>query len=93
MKNNTRKIVVLDRLNSARIEQAIFILRDENGICESDAVSEAERIVNNYLASLSEPYAIKEKKKKFQPKFLFGLLAYTLTTVMITAYFMSNFVK
>lgn len=83
MKNNTRKIVVLDRLNSARIEQAIFILRDENGISESDAVSEAERIVNNYLESLSEPL-VKRKEKKFQAKHFLALLAYTLTTVAIT---------
>ena len=83
MKNNTRKIVVLDRLNSARIEQAIFILRDENDISESDAVSEAQRIVNTYLKSLSEPLVHKEKKK-IQPKFFFAMLAYTLTTVLIT---------
>ena len=90
MKNNTKKIVVLDRLNSARIEQAIFILRDENGISESDAVSEAERIVSTYLESLSEPIACN-KKKKFQAKHFLALLAYTLTTVMLTAYFISNF--
>ena len=83
MKNNTKKIVVLDRLNSARIEQAIFILRDENGISESDAVSEAQRIVNNYLESLSEPIACN-KKKKFQAKHILALLAYTLTTVVVT---------
>lgn len=83
MKNNTKKIVVLDRLNSARIEQAIFILRDENGISESDAVSEAQRIVNNYLESLSEPIVCKNKKK-FQTKHFLALLAYTLTTVVVT---------
>ena len=82
MKNNTKKIVVLDRLNSARIEQAIFILRDENG-SESDAVSEAERIVNNYLDSISEPIACN-KKKKFQPKHFFALLAYTALTIVVT---------
>ena len=83
MNNNTRKIVVLDRLNSARIEQAIFILRDESGIIESDAVSEAERIVGKYLESLSEPIACR-KKSKLKPKFMLGLLAYTASTVMIT---------
>ena len=83
MKNNTRKIVVLDRLDSARIEQAIFILRDENGVSESDAVSEAQRIVNNYLDSLSEPLICK-KKSKFQAKHFLALLAYTLTTVVVT---------
>ena len=82
MKNNTRKIVVLDRLNSARIEQAIFILRDEND-SESDAVSEAQRIVNNYLRSLSEPITAS-RKKKFQTKHFFALLAYTALTIVVT---------
>ena len=92
MNNNTRKIVVLDRLNSARIEQAIFILRDESGIIESDAVSEAERIVGKYLESLSEPIVCR-KKKKIQPKHFFALLAYTASTVMLTAYFLTNFAQ
>ena len=83
MQNNTKKIVVLDRLDSAHIEQAIFILRDANDITESDAVSEAERIVNNYLESLSEPIAVN-KKKKFQPKHFFALLAYTALTIVVT---------
>lgn len=90
MKNNTKKIVVLDRLDSAHIEQAIFILRDANEITESDAVSEAERIVSAYLDSLSEPIAKKESKK-VQPRFFFAMALYTMVTVMLTAYFLTKF--
>ena len=83
MQNNTKKIVVLDRLDSAHIEQAIFILRDANDITESDAVSEAQRIVNNYLESVSKP-VVNEPKKSFHPKHFFALLAYTAATIVIT---------
>ncbi len=83
MKNNTKKIVVLDRLNSSRIEQAIFILRDEDYISESDAVSEAEKIVQNYLTSGSS-LTDCGKKKRFKPSFFFAMLGYTVLTVALT---------
>ncbi len=92
MKNNTKKIVVLDRLDSSEIEQAIFILRDENYISESDAVSEAERIVKSYLASSNAIYSSNEKKKKFKPQFFLAMLGYTLFTVMATM-FLSSIIK
>ncbi len=91
MKNNTKKIVVLDRLNSNRIEQAIFILRDANDIAESDAVSEAERIVKNFLTSGHNSFSAETKKKKFEPKFLFAMFAYTVTTVLATMLFIARF--
>lgn len=91
MKNNTKKIVVLDRLNSARIEQAIFILRDANDITESDAVSEAERIVKNFLTSGHDAFSPEVKKKKLDPRFLFAMFAYTLATVLATMLFISKF--
>lgn len=87
MSNNTRKIVVLSKLNSPRIEQAIFILRDEVEISESDAVSEAQKIVDNYLKSLSAPPTPPQKKIK--SKFFFGMAIYTFAMVLMTAYIVS----
>ena len=88
MSNNTRKIVVLSKLNSPRIEQAIFILRDEVNVTESDAVSEAQRLVDNYLKSLSA--APPEKPHKKSPYgFLIGLTLYTFATSVITAYLLA----
>lgn len=89
MKNNTRKIVVLDNINSSRIEQAIFILRDTTQVCESDAVSEAQRIVNTYLNSLSQPLTSDKPKKQFSSKFFIAMMLYTFTTVVITAYLLT----
>ena len=88
MENNTKKIVALDRLNSSRIEQAIFILRDAKTVSEFDAVSEAQRIVDNYLKSLSA--APPEKPHKKSPYgFLIGLTLYTFATSVITAYLLA----
>lgn len=84
MSNNTRKIVVLSKIDSPRIEQAIFILRDEVAVSENDAVSEAQKIVDNYLKSLSAPPA--SPPKKIKSKFLFGMAIYTFAMVFLTAY-------
>lgn len=88
MSNNTRKIVVLSKLNSPRIEQAIFILRDEVNVSESDAVSEAQRIVDNYLKSLYDSPPKKAQKKNGYG-FLIGMTLYTFVTAVITAYLLA----
>lgn len=85
MNNNTRKIVVLNNLNSPGIEQAIFILRDETDIQESDALREAQRIVDMYVKSLDSPIAV-HKKKKPRTGFLIGMAIYTMITVAMTVY-------
>lgn len=87
MSNSTRKIVVLNKIDSPRIEQAIFILRDEAPTSESDAVAEAQKIVDNYLRSLSAPPS-SPPKKKFRSKFFLGMAIYTFATVFLTAYVM-----
>ena len=84
MSNNTRKIVVLNKIDSPRIEQAIFILRDEVPVSENDAVSEAQKIVDNYLKSLSS--SPEPPPKKIKSKFLFGMAIYTFAMVFLTAY-------
>ncbi len=86
MSNNTRKIVVLNKIDSPRIEQAIFILRDESPISETDAVTEAQRIVENYIQSLSAPPS--PPRKKSRSKFMFGMAVYTFATAFLTAYIM-----
>lgn len=85
MNNNTRKIVVLNNLDSPKIEQAIFILREEIQISENDAVHEAQRIVDLYAKSLNATPA-ETKKQKPRAGFLFGMALYTILTVVMTAY-------
>jgi len=87
--NNTRKIVVLNKLNSQMIEQAIFILRDEVQAKESDALSEAQRIVDCYIKSLTSHSKGEDEKKKPKLGFFVGMALYTFVTVIMTAYFMA----
>ncbi len=88
MDNNTRRIVVLDKLDSPRIEQAIFILRDnEEYICHSDAVAEAQRIVDNYLRSMSGENVHEHQRRG--GKFIFAMTLYTFATVMLTTFVMA----
>lgn len=82
MLNNTRKIVVLNNLKSQRIEQAIFILRDEKDYSEADAVIEAERIVDSYLENMRRPLLEKCTKKDNKNKLLLYLGS---AAVMVTA--------
>ncbi len=84
MSNNTRKIVVLSKIDSPRIEQAIFILRDEAVVSERDAVAEAQKIVDNYLNSLSMPPS--PPQPKLRSPFFFGMAVYTLAMVVLTVY-------
>ena len=56
-------------LKSQRIEQAIFILRDEKDYSEADAVIEAERIVDSYLENMRRPLLEKNAKKQELPRF------------------------
>ena len=88
MNNNTRKIVVLDKLDSSRIEQAIFILRDTKNISPSDAVSEAQRIVDDYLRTISQS-TFKKTVKKPRAKFIIGMILYTFTTMVLTTYLLA----
>ena len=90
MNNNTRKIVVLSKLDSPRIEQAIFILRDQVTVTEKDAVGEAQRIVENYLKSLTMESRKKEKRGKSY-RFIAGMVAYTFFTALVTIYIV-NFI-
>lgn len=86
--SNTRKIVVLNKIDSPRIEQAIFILRDEAEVRENDAVAEAQKIVDSYLMSLSEKPSSPPPKKS-RSAFFFAMAVYTCATVILTAYIMA----
>lgn len=56
--NLSKRVIILDRLNSPSIAQAIFILKD-NDESEFYALEEAERIVSDYMSG----NARFEKKK------------------------------
>ena len=47
--SGSKRVIILDKVNSPAIAQAIFILKDDTS-AEFSAVEEAERIVNEYLS-------------------------------------------
>ncbi len=79
MNNNTRKIVVLNNIKSPKIEQAIFILRDDTDCTETDAVSEAEKIVRMYLEDLQRPIMVHADKKSKFPIVLGSIMCVVFT--------------
>ncbi len=92
MNNNTRKIVVLNDIKSPKIEQAIFILRDDAESALADAVSEAEKIVSMYLGEVREPISmLPDKKVKKAPIILAGIMCALFS--FFSAYFVVNLIK
>lgn len=48
--NKTRKVVILRNINSPSIDQAILVLKDGfKGNCNSAVITEAEKIIDDYL--------------------------------------------
>lgn len=68
MKNTTHRVVILKDVNSNIISQAILILKNSDGICESSVLEEAERVVEKYM---NDNTAFSDKSKsRFMVSFL-----------------------
>ncbi len=68
---SARKVVIINDIKSARIEQAIFILKDSESIdCTSSILDEANKIVQNYIRQVggSGYRSVKAKRKWFWEK-------------------------
>lgn len=94
MENNTKKIVIFNELKSPRIEQAIFILRDTGcpdesaELCaDTDAVSEAERLIDAYLSSLNSPLC--SEKKRHRLRTAANIFIFSACTLILAALFIS----
>jgi len=60
MKNTTHRVVILKNVNSDIISQAILILKNSDGVCESSVLEEAERVVEKYM---NDNTAFSDKNK------------------------------
>ena len=49
MKDNLPKVVILNRLQSPYVSEAIIILKDSCTLPQSRAIEEAEKVVRSYL--------------------------------------------
>lgn len=54
MKENSHKVVILNKLESPYISEAIIVLKNSCTLPQSKAVEEAERIVRSYLERTSK---------------------------------------
>ncbi|HIV85251.1 MAG TPA: hypothetical protein H9900_00390 [Candidatus Monoglobus merdigallinarum] len=84
---NKRQVLIINDIRSDKIEQAIFILRDEkdsrtHGV-ESDIVLEAHRIINGVLYSPSASCGGEKKHKKLMRAAVWLLSAAAAALLMI----------
>lgn len=79
---NSKRVIIIDKVKSDMIEQAIFILRGNEGdeaLVECGIVAEAQGIIENYIRKMSKARAgeraarLRAEKKK-------PLLAYFVIT-------------
>lgn len=68
MKNTTHRVVILNDVKSEIISQAILILKNPDGVCESAVLAEAEKIVEKYM--LNTPPDTEKNEGKFMVSFL-----------------------
>lgn len=75
--NKAKKVIILDKIQSPAILQAIFILRDEDEN-EFFALAEAERLVNDYLSNRP----VSKRKPPF-PFIIAALLSLTVAFICL----------
>ena len=94
MKNSTRKVVILDNITSPYIQQAIIVLNEKAVLSESKVISDAERIVNEYLKRNgycgNDTTKVYENKQNKKNKSRYGFFATVLIAFSIAVYFVIN---
>ena len=88
MKNTTHRVVILNNINSEIISQAILILKNCDGVCESAVLEEAERVVEKYMNNDNTAFSDR-KNGRFMVSFLgtaviifVGLCIFTLMKII-----------
>lgn len=76
--DTTKRVIILNRLNSPLIAQAIFILKDD-AVNEFSAVAEAERIVEDFMANTTSA----KRKKYLLPAIFTALTALGVILALI----------
>lgn len=73
--NKTKKAVILNDISSPYIQQAIIILKEYDPEMESKILSDAEKVVSDYLHRSSSLYNTPAKKKKHTLRAFFLILS------------------
>ena len=73
MKNTTRKVLILKKVNSEIIEQAFLILRDSAPDGDSKVIREAEKVVEKYMGKKAEKKRGEKKERSIATVWLCAL--------------------
>jgi hypothetical protein len=89
MKDMLKKVVILENLSSPYVHQAIIVMRDYNPKLESQAVMEAERIVNAYLDNMKLKSGQPTKKhfRRGRAFLLFSIAAAVAAAIFLLIHF------
>lgn len=68
-----KKVIILDNIKSDCIEQAMFILKEPRPD-NIDAVSEAEKIIENYTRRCRYAFYPKRRRRRVSGAAVFGIL-------------------
>ncbi len=79
VKNDTKKVVILNNFVSPYVSEAIIILRDYDPRLESKAIADAEKIVSDYIEKLSKNGQPRAARKKH------GFIKYVIVALIIAA--------
>ena len=94
----SRRVVIINNIDSDTIDQAIFILKSEKMASEiknfdADISVEAQKIIDNYinqverLKKVQEPFTAKSKKRSRAKKPSFFLPVTLTATFMLAVFF------
>lgn len=92
----SRRVVIINNINSDTIDQAIFILKSDKRDCASykndnSVVAEAQKIINNYIRQverLKYNYGIKSDSKKANIKGkLWAVAVSAMALIFVSAVF------
>ena len=88
MKDITKKVVILNNLSSPHICEAIIVLKDYDPRLEGKIISEAEKIVSDYIdRTKKKEQALKRPVRKQKNPLLVYLTAIAVISAIIGLYF------
>ncbi len=81
MKNKEKKVIILDKLSSPFVAQAIIILKEGAEAEEESIIKEAEKIVEGYFPRIRKNPS--PKKHRFLSEGIFLLSGIILTVILM----------
>lgn len=91
MKDITKKVVILNNLSSAHISEAIIVLKDYDPRLEGKIISEAEKIVSDYIdRTKKKEQALKRPVRKKTNSVLLCLISMVAFAIVAGIYLIAR---